>query len=151
MEINLLHHDKHLWIIFYTLYFKRFFFPFSLPDKSQVDEQLRINGKGKKMRKPRTIYSSLQLQQLNRRFQRTQYLALPERAELAASLGLTQTQVRWQPCRLVYLSGPDTFLKFWQKWLIVYIFNLFDFVSSEERTCSVIVFLEFPIDWARIS
>ena len=48
---------------------------------------------GKKMRKPRTIYSSLQLQQLNRRFQRTQYLALPERAELAASLGLTQTQV----------------------------------------------------------
>ncbi|CAG0883007.1 unnamed protein product [Cyprideis torosa] len=53
----------------------------------------RVNGKGKKMRKPRTIYSSLQLQQLNRRFQRTQYLALPERAELAASLGLTQTQV----------------------------------------------------------
>ncbi len=51
------------------------------------------NGKGKKMRKPRTIYSSLQLQQLNKRFQRTQYLALPERAELAASLGLTQTQV----------------------------------------------------------
>lgn len=47
----------------------------------------------KKMRKPRTIYSSLQLQQLNRRFQRTQYLALPERAELAATLGLTQTQV----------------------------------------------------------
>ena len=47
----------------------------------------------KKIRKPRTIYSSLQLQQLNRRFQRTQYLALPERAELAAILGLTQTQV----------------------------------------------------------
>jgi hypothetical protein len=58
------------------------------------DGSLRVNGKGKKMRKPRTIYSSLQLQQLNRRFQRTQYLALPERAELAASLGLTQTQVR---------------------------------------------------------
>ena len=47
----------------------------------------------KKIRKPRTIYSSLQLQQLNKRFQRTQYLALPERAELAAALGLTQTQV----------------------------------------------------------
>jgi hypothetical protein len=27
-----------------------------------------------------------------RRFQKTQYLALPERAELAANLGLTQTQ-----------------------------------------------------------
>ena len=51
-------------------------------------------GKKKKMRKPRTIYSSLQLQSLNRRFQQTQYLALPERAELAATLGLTQTQVR---------------------------------------------------------
>ena len=45
------------------------------------------------MRKPRTIYSSLQIQQLERRFQRTQYLGLPERAELAANLGLTQTQV----------------------------------------------------------
>nr|BBB21679.1 distal-less homeobox 4 [Pelodiscus sinensis] len=56
--------------------------------------EIRINGKGKKMRKPRTIYSSLQLQALNQRFQQTQYLALPERAELAAQLGLTQTQVK---------------------------------------------------------
>ena len=63
-------------------------------DKDSLESSIRVNGKGKKMRKPRTIYSSLQLQQLNRRFQRTQYLALPERAELAASLGLTQTQVR---------------------------------------------------------
>ncbi len=55
--------------------------------------EVRINGKGKKVRKPRTIYSSLQLQALNKRFQRTQYLALPERAELANSLSLTQTQV----------------------------------------------------------
>ena len=63
-------------------------------EKDSLESSMRVNGKGKKMRKPRTIYSSLQLQQLNRRFQRTQYLALPERAELAASLGLTQTQVR---------------------------------------------------------
>lgn len=49
--------------------------------------------RGKKIRKPRTIYSSCNLQQLNKIFQRKQYLALPERAELAASLGLTQTQV----------------------------------------------------------
>ncbi|CAH8534126.1 unnamed protein product [Schistosoma bovis] len=50
--------------------------------------------KNKKLRKPRTIYSSMQLQQLAKRFHLTQYLSLPERAELAASLGLTQTQVK---------------------------------------------------------
>ncbi|XP_063281604.1 homeobox protein DLX-4 [Pelobates fuscus] len=65
-------------------------------EKSTIIEngEIRINGKGKKVRKPRTIYSSLQLQALNQRFQQTQYLALPERAELAAQLGLTQTQVK---------------------------------------------------------
>ena len=46
------------------------------------------------VRNPRTIYSSAQIQQLELRFQRTQYLALPERAELASALGLTQTQVK---------------------------------------------------------
>ncbi|OQV23605.1 putative Homeotic protein distal-less [Hypsibius exemplaris] len=67
----------------------------SPPEKSGMEDvPIMRNGKGKKMRKPRTIYSSLQLQQLNKRFQRTQYLALPERADLAASLGLTQTQVK---------------------------------------------------------
>ncbi|KAM9772802.1 homeobox protein Dlx4b [Syngnathus typhle] len=65
-------------------------------DKSPALESrdMRLNGKGKKIRKPRTIYSSLQLQALHQRFQQTQYLALPERADLAAKLGLTQTQVK---------------------------------------------------------
>lgn len=62
-------------------------------DKSSFDEP-RLNGKGKKIRKPRTIYNSFQLRELNKRFQHTQYLALPERAELANYLGLTQTQVK---------------------------------------------------------
>lgn len=57
-------------------------------------EEPRLNGKGKKIRKPRTIYSSFQLRELTKRFNKTQYLALPERAELAACLGLTQTQVK---------------------------------------------------------
>lgn len=61
--------------------------------KGPCDEP-RLNGKGKKIRKPRTIYSSFQLRELTKRFQKTQYLALPERAELAAFLGLTQTQVK---------------------------------------------------------
>lgn len=64
-------------------------------EKEDCEPEVRIvNGKPKKVRKPRTIYSSFQLAALQRRFQKTQYLALPERAELAASLGLTQTQVR---------------------------------------------------------
>lgn len=48
----------------------------------------------KKCRKPRTIYTSLQLQQLQSYFNKTQYLSLPERAELAQALGLTQTQIK---------------------------------------------------------
>lgn len=82
------------------------FFLLCFVDKCE-DTGLRVNGKGKKMRKPRTIYSSLQLQQLNRRFQRTQYLALPERAELAASLGLTQTQVSYLIFPFFYCSNGD--------------------------------------------
>ncbi|XP_006880435.1 PREDICTED: homeobox protein Dlx6a [Elephantulus edwardii] len=78
--------------------FKGFGDTLDRPDQQKTtvieNGEIRFNGKGKKIRKPRTIYSSLQLQALNHRFQQTQYLALPERAELAASLGLTQTQVK---------------------------------------------------------
>ncbi|KAL2101479.1 hypothetical protein ACEWY4_003240 [Coilia grayii] len=62
--------------------------------EEQEPEVRMVNGKPKKIRKPRTIYSSYQLTALQRRFQKAQYLALPERAELAAQLGLTQTQVK---------------------------------------------------------
>ncbi|NXX74285.1 DLX3 protein, partial [Urocolius indicus] len=63
--------------------------------KEEPEPEMRmVNGKPKKIRKPRTIYSSYQLAALQRRFQKAQYLALPERAELAAQLGLTQTQVK---------------------------------------------------------
>lgn len=68
--------------------------------KEEPEAEVRmVNGKPKKVRKPRTIYSSYQLAALQRRFQKAQYLALPERAELAAQLGLTQTQVSAGPAR----------------------------------------------------
>lgn len=53
------------------------------------------DGKSKKKRNARTVYSNYQLAKLNDYFCRVQYLALPERARLAADLGLTQTQVCW--------------------------------------------------------
>ena len=63
---------------------------FLLESKDDDDKNDKNNNKkggagGRKSRKPRTIYSSHQLRELNRRFSRTQYLALPERAELAGN------------------------------------------------------------------
>ncbi|KAI6176960.1 Homeotic protein distal-less [Aphelenchoides bicaudatus] len=69
---------------------------FSNDSQTKIIEgtEVHINSKGKKTRKPRTIYSSTQLAQLQKRFESAQYLALPDRAELASSLGLSQTQVK---------------------------------------------------------
>jgi hypothetical protein len=75
------------------------------PSSSQIQSALslpKMTTKGKKIRKPRTIYNPLQLQALNKRFHRTQYLALPERAELAAMLALTQTQVSFMYVHLTH-------------------------------------------------
>lgn len=92
-----------------------------------------VNGKPKKVRKPRTIYSSFQLAALQRRFQKTQYLALPERAELAASLGLTQTQVgkSCMACTIRFRSNAKLNLsRLWRICVINYACNNLSFRSK---------------------
>ncbi|KAA3674669.1 uncharacterized protein DEA37_0006944 [Paragonimus westermani] len=72
-------------------------FPYPIQTSTNDDNLADVDNsvstvRGKKVRKPRTIYSIWQLQVLNRRFVQSQYLNLTERASLAAQLGLTQTQ-----------------------------------------------------------
>lgn len=57
-------------------------------------------------RGPRTIYASLQLQHLNQHLQHAQYPALPRKAQQAAHLGLTQTQVGPTPPPSAKLPSP---------------------------------------------
>ena len=61
---------------------------------SSVIDSSQAKKNGKLPRKPRTIFTSQQLRELNHAFERTHYLSLPERAELAHALGLTQTQIK---------------------------------------------------------
>lgn len=91
------------------------FFVISVKEEPEPEVRM-VNGKPKKIRKPRTIYSSYQLAALQRRFQKAQYLALPERAELAAQLGLTQTQVS---C----LIRPNSYLFYYSQQLLIVVCN----------------------------
>ena len=50
--------------------------------------------RSKKPRKARTAFSDHQLTQLERSFERQKYLSVQDRMELAATLNLTDTQVK---------------------------------------------------------
>ncbi|KAH1022651.1 hypothetical protein HUJ04_012023 [Dendroctonus ponderosae] len=51
-------------------------------------------GISKKQRKARTAFTDLQLQTLEKSFERQKYLSVQDRMELAAKLSLTDTQVK---------------------------------------------------------
>lgn len=57
---------------------------------SRDSSQVRL----KKPRKARTAFTDHQLAQLERSFERQKYLSVQDRMELAASLNLTDTQVK---------------------------------------------------------
>nr|CAB3263358.1 uncharacterized protein LOC778551 [Phallusia mammillata] len=58
---------------------------------SEVDGS---NGKPKKCRRSRTVFTELQMLGLEKRFEKQQYLSTPDRVELAELLGLSQLQVK---------------------------------------------------------
>ncbi len=62
-------------------------------DGSSTSRQ-QAGGKAKKPRKARTAFSDHQLQSLEKSFERQKYLSVQDRMELAASLNLTDTQVK---------------------------------------------------------
>lgn len=52
------------------------------------------DGKSKKGRRSRTVFTELQLMGLEKRFEKQKYLSTPDRIDLAESLGLSQLQVK---------------------------------------------------------
>ncbi|CAI4229677.1 unnamed protein product [Auanema sp. JU1783] len=56
--------------------------------------RLAATSKSYRRRKARTVFSDLQLQGLERRFETQRYLSTPERIELANVLNLSETQVK---------------------------------------------------------
>ena len=65
----------------------------SLPVYFRLKPTLRT-ASGRKCRKPRTVFTELQLIVLNREFNEHKYLSTPQRTKLAERLGLNQTQVK---------------------------------------------------------
>ncbi|XP_023688571.1 barH-like 2 homeobox protein [Paramormyrops kingsleyae] len=68
-------------------------------EKEECDEEISSSRgspqiRSKKPRKARTAFSDHQLNQLERSFERQKYLSVQDRMDLAAALGLTDTQVK---------------------------------------------------------
>ncbi|XP_066935587.1 brain-specific homeobox protein homolog [Clytia hemisphaerica] len=65
----------------------------SFPAYFRLKPTMRTSS-GRKCRKPRTVFSELQLMVLEREFTERKYLSTPQRTKLAERLGLNQTQVK---------------------------------------------------------
>ncbi|KAF2884269.1 hypothetical protein ILUMI_21921 [Ignelater luminosus] len=71
-----------------------------MPTHGQTSEESLNSSKNsngslnKKQRKARTAFTDLQLQTLEKSFERQKYLSVQDRMELAAKLSLTDTQVK---------------------------------------------------------
>jgi len=88
----------------------------SLPVYFRLKPNLRT-ANGRKCRKPRTVFSELQLVVLEREFTEHKYLSTPQRTKLADRLGLNQTQVKtwFQNRRMKWKKESDGSAEYWRK------------------------------------
>ena len=67
---------------------------FSVAGDDDLNQNSNSSSFSKKQRKARTAFTDNQLQTLESSFERQKYLSVQDRMELAAKLGLTDTQVK---------------------------------------------------------
>ncbi|XP_059469154.1 homeobox protein LOX10-like [Neocloeon triangulifer] len=63
-------------------------------EKTPLKSKSESTSKPRIKRKPRVLFSQVQVQELERRFHQQRYLSAPERDQIAAQLELTSTQVK---------------------------------------------------------
>lgn len=101
---------EHFFCKWYSINKKFYSSPTGVKDDSDDVSSKSCGGDSsglvKKQRKARTAFTDHQLQTLEKSFERQKYLSVQDRMELAAKLGLTDTQVKtWYQNRRLVLFG----------------------------------------------